>query len=240
MIFEVDAHTHTIATGHAFSTILENVQVAKKRALKGICITDHGPSRPDSPSIEYFKMLANRYLPKEIEGIKIYTGVELNIISEEGDVDLPNNILKNLDFNIVAFHNQTPYSSNSKEKNTKSMINALKNPYVKGVAHPGDPYFPYPIDIEEVVKVCKELGKGVELNNNVLKRGDKWKNYYLEMLELCLKYKTRIFVSSDAHFSYYIGTFEKVIEILNNFENSIFDLIVNKRVEDFEIFLRKE
>ncbi len=239
MIFEVDAHTHTIATGHAFSTILENIQVAKKKNLKGFCITDHGPSRPDSPNIEFFKMLASRYLPDEIDGVRVYTGVELNIISDEGDVDLPNNILKNLDFNIVAFHNQTPYSSNSKEKNTKSMINALKNPFIKGVAHPGDPYFPYPVELEDVVKVCYDLDKGVELNNNVLKRGEKWKKYYLDMLELCLKYKTKIFVSSDAHFSFYIGTFENVIEVLNYFDNSINDLIVNKKIEDFERFLRK-
>lgn len=239
MIIEVDAHTHTIATGHAFSTIIENVQAAKKVGLKAICLTDHGPARPDSPNIEYFKMLASRYLPDEIDGIKIFTGVELNIISEEGDVDLPLNIFKNLDFNLIAFHNQTPYSSNSLMKNTKSMINALKNPYIKGVAHPGDPYFPYPINLEEIVKISSDFNKALELNNNVLKRGEAWINYYKEMLNLCLKYNVKIFVSSDAHFSYFIGNFDLAIKLINQFDSSLKNLIINKSLEEFEKFIKE-
>lgn len=234
MKIEVDTHTHTILTGHAFSTLLENVIQAKKVGLKGICITDHGPLRPDSPSIEYFKMLASRYLPDYIEGIKIFTGVELNIISDEGDVDLPESIIKNLDFNIIAFHNQTPYSSNSITKNTKSMIKALERKYIKGVAHPGDPYFPYPINLEEVVKEASNLGKFLELNNNVLKRGEVWINYYKEMLYLCEKYNVKVFISSDAHFSYYVGDFSKAIDLIREFNVKV----INEKQEEFEKFLK--
>ncbi|MGB9749362.1 MAG: PHP domain-containing protein [Caldisericia bacterium] len=239
MIIEVDTHTHTISTGHAFSTILENVQMAKKLNLKGLCITDHGPSRPDSPSIEYFKMLASRYLPEKIDGIKIFTGSEMNIVSEDGDVDLPENIYKNLDFNIIAFHNQTYYSSNSKAKNTKAMINALKKEYINGIAHPGDPYFPYPIELEDIIKASSDYKKAVELNNNVLKRGEIWINYYKDMLNLCLKYKVKIFISSDAHFSYYIGDFNIAINLLEQFDLGIKDLIINKKIEEFEKFVKK-
>ena len=234
MKIEVDTHTHTILTGHAFSTLIENVTYAKKIGLKGICITDHGPFRPDSPSIEYFKMLASRYLPEYIDDIKIFTGVELNIISDEGDVDLPESILKKLDFNIIAFHNQTPYSSNSKDKNTKSMINALKRNYIKGIAHPGDPYFPYPINLEEVVKAASDFGKFLELNNNVLKRGDEWIKYYKEMLYLCEKYSVKIFISSDAHFSYYVGDFSIATSLIKEFNVKV----INERLEEFEKLLK--
>lgn len=234
-MIEVDTHTHTNATGHAFSSLLENVKEAKRKNLKGICITDHGPARPDSPSIEYFKMLASRYLPSEIDGVRIFTGVELNIISDDGDVDLPDSILKNLDFNIIAFHNQTPYSSNSIIKNTKSMIKTLEKKYIKGVAHPGDPYFPYEINLEDVVKAAANLGKFLELNNNVLKRGERWINYYKEMLYLCEKYNVNIFISSDAHFSYYIGDFSVAFEVIKEFN----DLkIINKSLEEFEKLLK--
>jgi len=238
MIIEVDTHTHTISTGHAFSTILENVQMAKKLNLKGLCITDHGPSRPDSPSIEYFKMLASRYLPEKIDGIKIFTGSEMNIVSEDGDVDLPENIYKNLDFNIIAFHNQTYYSSNSKTKNTKAMINALKKEYINGIAHPGDPYFPYPIELEDIIKASSDYKKAVELNNNVLKRGEIWINYYKDMLNLCLKHKVKIFISSDAHFSYYIGDFNIAVNLLENFDSRIKEMIINKKIEEFEKFVK--
>ena len=239
MIIEVDTHTHTISTGHAFSTLIENVQMAKKINLKGLCITDHGPARPDSPSIEYFKMLASRYLPDEIEGIKIFTGCEMNVVSEDGDVDLPENIYKNLDFNIIAFHNQTHYSSNSKIKNTKALINAIKKKFIKGIAHPGDPYFPYPIDLEDVIKTALDYDKAVELNNNVLKRGELWINYYEEMLNLCLKYKVKIFISSDAHFAQYIGDFDIAIKLLEKIDSRLKDLVINKKIEEFEEFIRK-
>lgn len=240
MIIEVDTHTHTISTGHAFSTIIENVQIAKKVGLKGLCLTDHGPSRPDSPSIEYFKMLASKYLPVEIDGIKIFTGSEMNIISEDGDVDLPVSIYKNLDFNIISFHNQTPYSSNSILKNTKSMINALKKEYINGIAHPGDPYFPYPIELEDVIKAISDYNKAVELNNNVLKRGEKWINYYKEMLNFCLKYNTKIFISSDAHFAYYIGDFKVALELLCEFDTILMNNVINRSIEEFEKFLIKK
>jgi putative hydrolase len=235
-MIEVDTHTHTNATGHAFSSLLENIVEAKKKNLKGLCLTDHGPMRPDSPNIEYFKMLASKYLPSEIDGIKIFTGVELNIVSEEGDVDLPESILKNLDFNIIAFHNQTPYSSNSVVKNTKSMIKALERKYIKGVAHPGDPYFPYEVNIEEIVKAASYSGKFLELNNNVLKRGERWINYYKEMLYFCEKYCVNIFISSDAHFSYYIGDFSIALDVIKEFNNL---KIINKRLEEFEKLIKE-
>lgn len=39
----VDSHTHTIASGHAYSTILENALAAKNKGLKLLCTTDHAP-----------------------------------------------------------------------------------------------------------------------------------------------------------------------------------------------------
>ena len=44
-----DTHTHTIASTHAYSTLLENVGYAKKAGLRAIAITDHGPAMPDAP-----------------------------------------------------------------------------------------------------------------------------------------------------------------------------------------------
>lgn len=42
----VDSHTHTIASGHAYSTILENALAAKNKGLKLLCTTDHAPEMP--------------------------------------------------------------------------------------------------------------------------------------------------------------------------------------------------
>lgn len=42
----IDSHTHTIASGHAYSTILENALSAKNKGLKLLCTTDHAPEMP--------------------------------------------------------------------------------------------------------------------------------------------------------------------------------------------------
>lgn len=240
MIIEIDPHTHTIATGHAFSTIIENARIAKEGGIKGICITDHGPARPDSPGIDYFKMLYSGYLPNVIEEVKVYTGVELNILSKSGDVDLPEYILHKLDFVIASFHNGTPYSSNSKTKNTEAIINIIKKPYIKGIAHPGDPHFPYPVELEEVVKAASYFKKSLEINNNALKRGELWFEHYTKLTEFCIKYSTPIFVSSDAHFSYYVGDFPLSLKVISQFGNEAYKLVINKTLEEFEKFIGRE
>lgn len=39
MKLKVDSHTHTLASAHAYSTILENAQAAAKQDLELLCIT---------------------------------------------------------------------------------------------------------------------------------------------------------------------------------------------------------
>ena len=54
MKLKVDSHTHTLASAHAYSTILENAQAAAKQDLELLCITDHAPALPDSPDRFHF------------------------------------------------------------------------------------------------------------------------------------------------------------------------------------------
>ena len=46
-----DTHCHTIASGHAYSTLSELVQAASKKGLELIAITEHGPSCQGVPII---------------------------------------------------------------------------------------------------------------------------------------------------------------------------------------------
>ena len=39
---EVDAHTHTVMSGHAWSTLQENCAAAAAKGIRAICMTDHG------------------------------------------------------------------------------------------------------------------------------------------------------------------------------------------------------
>ena len=42
MIPEVDTHTHTILSGHAWSTLSENCRAAREKGMKGLADEAHG------------------------------------------------------------------------------------------------------------------------------------------------------------------------------------------------------
>ena len=42
----IDAHTHTVASGHAYSSLQEMAKAAAEKGLQVLGITEHGPSVP--------------------------------------------------------------------------------------------------------------------------------------------------------------------------------------------------
>ena len=44
-----DMHCHTVASGHAYSTVQEIAREASNKGLEMVAITDHGPSMPGGP-----------------------------------------------------------------------------------------------------------------------------------------------------------------------------------------------
>ena len=53
----VDLHTHTIASGHAFSTLKENIDEAKKKGLRILGTSDHANSMPGAPDDFFLKTI---------------------------------------------------------------------------------------------------------------------------------------------------------------------------------------
>ena len=51
MKFIADTHTHTIASTHAYSTLLENIHQAAQVRLQCLAMTDHATAQPHSPHI---------------------------------------------------------------------------------------------------------------------------------------------------------------------------------------------
>ncbi|WP_370516494.1 PHP domain-containing protein [Gilliamella sp. Pra-s60] len=49
IVFLIDLHVHTMSSAHAYSSVYENIMIAKQKKLKLIAITDHGPKLDDSP-----------------------------------------------------------------------------------------------------------------------------------------------------------------------------------------------
>ena len=77
-----DTHTHTLACGHAYSTIMENIRCASEKGLAFLCITEHAPAMHDAPQLSFFRSLYS--IPDVIEGVNILKGAECNIMDYEG------------------------------------------------------------------------------------------------------------------------------------------------------------
>ena len=95
MIDVLDVHTHTIVSGHAYSTIREMARAAKKKGLEVLGITEHGPRMPGSCHKMYFQNM--RILDRNAYDVDILFGVELNVLDEAGRVDLAEEELKAMD-----------------------------------------------------------------------------------------------------------------------------------------------
>lgn len=209
MKLEADLHTHTIASGHAFSTLKEMVEHAALKGLKMLAITDHGLNMPGGPHEYYFSQVIG--LPGKICGVELLRGVEANIIDMEGNVDMPVRYLEKLDLVLAGFHADTGYRAGTVEQNTMAMIAAIKNPFVNIISHPGDPEFP--VDLEKVVLAARMAGKALELNNssfNLSRPGSPPRCKH--MARLAARAGILVAINSDAHSCFAVGTFDEAAE----------------------------
>ena len=226
----LDVHTHTTASGHAYGSFYENISAAKSKGLELIGISDHAPKMPGTSSELYF--LNFRVIPREIDGIKIVMGAELNIIDYSGSTDLPAQILKCLDYAIASLHNPC-IDSGSVAENTAAIIGAMKNPHVVIIGHPDNPN--YPVDFDAVAKAAADNKVLLEINNSSYKAGgyrSGSRDNAKIMLAACKKYGTKIIMGSDAHIDSDVGNHKLSQEILreNNFPP---ELVINYSVEKF-------
>lgn len=232
-----DTHTHSMASGHAYSTIQENIRAAAEKGLELIAVTDHAPAMQNTTSHAYF---SNLYvIPDELFGVHVLKGVELNIIDFQGTIDLDERILAKLDISIASLH--TPcIAPGTKEENTRACIHAMENPLVDILGHPGDPR--YPIDYEEVFKVAKRTGTLLEINNASLVpdgfRAGSDGNIE-QILKMAMKEDVPIVVGSDAHFYTGIGDIfyvEKLMEKVGFPE----DLVLNTEPQKLLYSLKRK
>jgi putative hydrolase len=228
---EVDTHTHSIASLHAYSTIDELVSGAVKNGLKGFVLTEHGPALQNGlPHPYYFGNL--EVIPKEIRGVRLFRGVELNIMDEAGAVDLNAKYLKYLDFVMAGLH-EACFAPDSIKTNTRAIIAALENPYIDCISHPGNPV--YPADYAEVVKAAARLGKALEINNSSFKVRKGSLENCKTVARLAKQYGCLLSCGSDAHYWTDVGRFDTALAVLTEAgvnENGI----INSTMDGFTAF----
>lgn len=229
----VDTHTHTVLSGHSYSTLLENVEYASKIGLEGIVSSDHGPAIPGASPEFIINVL--RTVPKEISGVRIYRGVEADIIDYTGKIDISERYLKKTEFVIASLHDVV-IQPGTKEEHLAGYIGALENPYVDVIGHSGTPA--YDMDREEFVKAARRMNKLIEINNHSFRFRPGSECNCNEIIRYCIKYDVRITVSSDSHFCMGVGAFDHALEELHN-NNFPQELIVNRTRESMEQYLKE-
>lgn len=237
MNIEVDTHTHTTASVHAYSTLKENVDAAAKLGLKGIAITDHTPAVAGGSAPLFIISSVMNFLPEYQDGIRLIKGMEANILDYYGNIDVTQEkVLNCIEFGIASMHYGTMPQS-TPDKHTDAYIGALQNPYIKMLGHPGDPR--YPIYKEDVVKEAKRKNKIIEINNHSFESLAGSPENCTEIARLCKKHGVRIAVSSDAHSCYNVGKFDIALSMLKEIDFPE-ELIVNAKLDRFLNFLSEQ
>lgn len=230
-----DVHTHTNASAHAYSTLYENILVAKRKGLELLACTNHGPEMPDAPHWWHFLTFDN--IPRVYEGVKILNGAEVNIMDKAGTIDLPENILRDkLDLVIASIHGVL-FKDESGCDHTETWLRVIENPYVDILGHSGSPLFPYNIDV--IVKAAKDAEKCIEINNHSFDERPNNIPICKEIALACKKYGTNIVVSSDAHFMENIGCFDNAVSMLEEIQFPE-ELIMNLNADRFINYLSKK
>jgi putative hydrolase len=193
-----DFHVHTISSGHAFNTIHEYAREAKRKGMRTIAITDHGPNVARAPGIEYFKV--GYRVPKTINGVRVLFGVEANILDTKGTIDIDKHLAEKLDVVIASIHTSS-YGRHSEMDNTMAMCASMKNASVRIIGHPVNAH--HPIDVDTVAHAACEHGTLLELNNSTFRYAHKQAPGYAEaikrMVRIVQEHGHQLIINSDAH-----------------------------------------
>lgn len=224
----MDLHTHTIASGHAYNTLYEMVKSASDKGVQLLGVTEHAPGIPGACHPFYF--INFKVVPRELFGVKLMLGCELNILDYEGHIDLEPRFLKGLDFAVASIHDPC-YDSGTAAQNTAAYVHAMQNPAVQIIGHPDDGRFP--IDYETLVGAAKEHHVLLEVNSSSLhpacSRVNARQNY-LVMLEYCRRFQVPVIIDSDAHCEVDVGNHRRAHALLQEIDFPE-ELVVNSSLE---------
>ena len=205
-----DYHTHTtLSDGH--SLLEDNFKSAVNKGILQLAITDHSFSHMahgiTREKFEEQKKEINE-LKSKYSNIQILHGVESNLMSLEGDIDVRQNERENFDILVVGYHyTYKPLSFKNffnfwlpsvlhittkkrVQKNTMAYINAMQKNDIDILAHLN---YGIKVDPVQIAKVAKEKEVYIELNAKHLGFSDK---QLLEMVETGVKF----IIDSDAHY----------------------------------------
>ena len=192
-----DLHSHTDATDGR-DTLERMAEAAAERGLRYLAVTDHTKSLKLTNGQDERRlrtqMEAIDRLNGKLRGLRLLTGAEVDIL-EDGSLDLPDDLLRDLDVTICSVHSKFTLPP---EKQTERVLRAMEHPSFRILGHPTGRLLlrrkGHPLDVDRLIARAKELGRVFELNS----QPDR-----LDLDEIaCRRAKevgVRVAINSDAH-----------------------------------------
>jgi putative hydrolase len=207
---------------------MDNVMAARSKGLTEIAITDHGIRHftfgVKKKNVAKMRDEIDR-INANCDGIKVLLGMECNIISSEGDIDMNDEIRKYLDILLVGYHMMVMpkglkdtwniyglnyldkfFSYNTektKEKNTISIAKAIEKHKIDIITHPGARI---PIDTTYIAQVAAKAGTALEINSHS-------SAMTAEHVKAAAKYGVKFVIDSDAHRPEDVGRLDNGLKI---------------------------
>jgi len=162
-----DLHIHT-KWSDGTATVEEMAEKARSMGLEYIAVTDHTKSLGIARGLDEARLREQvkeiEQLNRGLEGFTVLTGTEVDV-KADGSLDLPDSVLKDLDFVIASIH--SGFKSDV-EKMTNRLIAAMNNEYVDAVGHPTGRIIqkrnPYELNLERVFEAAAGQRVMMEIN----------------------------------------------------------------------------
>jgi DNA polymerase (family 10) len=158
---------HTKATdGH--HSLREMAEAAHERGFEYLAITEHSQRLTVAHGLDVKRLRRQMEdidrLNADLRGITVLKGIEVDIL-EDGALDLPDEVLGELDLVVGAVHSQFKLS---RARQTARILKAMDHPHFTILAHPSgrliDSREPYDVDMLKIVRHARSRGCFLELN----------------------------------------------------------------------------
>ncbi len=230
-----DYHTHTNYT-HGTGSVEDSVRQAEKIGLRQVAITEHSYKgwnhiKPgDLPKIKHdIEEARSKY------SVDVLYGIEANLMSRNGDIDISDEELKDMDIVVLGCHKHSHAkliekikfflpnlliknpSKKQIERNTMAYLKAMDKHRINVLAHLG--YAGCRVDCERLAIECAKRNIYIEFNGKRI-------NFTKSDIEKMLKTDVKFIINSDAHNPLNVGRNHRAFNLIEKYKIPL-DRIVN-------------
>ncbi len=223
-----DYHTHTLYS-HGKGTIEDSVKSAIEKGLKTLAISEHGPGHIlFGVNRTKLKALKAEIISLRVKYPELHLkfGLEANILNVDGDLDVDDALISELDFLMAGYHFGSMPRANHilrdlyfhlsnllvkwlpmlkkgcVKRNTQATVNAINRYPLFAITHPGAKG---PLDIHQVAKAAFLKGTLLEINSH---HG----HLTVDHITLAKSHQVKFIINSDAHQPDHIGCCEEGVK----------------------------